>query len=157
VGAVVVDSTIRYFLFSWLCIKVAPHGTIERAGHGTPLSQAGGTTGVSATNAWDTHRDMSSAIGMAFMAKLTGPANLGTVALAKRICGEIRRDCLDHVAVFGEQHLQHLLSSYRKYYNEARTHLSVSKDAPIPRAIQAHGRTCAIPILGGLHHQYFRV
>jgi hypothetical protein len=41
-------------------------------------------------------------------------------------------------------------------YNEARTHLSLHKDAPIPRAVQTVGRTLAMPVLGGLHHQYFR-
>jgi hypothetical protein len=66
------------------------------------------------------------------------------------------RDCLDHVVVFGERHLRHLLNSYQKYYNEARTHLSLQKDAPIPRAVQTVGRTLAMPVLGGLHHQYFR-
>jgi hypothetical protein len=30
--------------------------------------------------------------------------------------GSIRRDCLDHVVVFGERHLCHLLGSYQKYY-----------------------------------------
>jgi hypothetical protein len=62
----------------------------------------------------------------------------------------------DHVVVFGERHLRHLLKSYQKYYNEARTHLSLQKDAPVPRAIQTVGRTLAMPVLGGLHHQYFR-
>jgi transposase InsO family protein len=76
---------------------------------------------------------------------------------AERLIGSIRRDCLDHVVVFGEQHLRHLLHSYQKYYNEARTHLSLNKDAPIPRAVQTVGRTLAVPILGGLHHQYIRV
>src|SRR5438067_12910098 len=33
--------------------------------------------------------------------------------------------------------------SYQKYYNEARTHLSLHKDAPIPRAVQTVGRTLA--------------
>jgi hypothetical protein len=66
------------------------------------------------------------------------------------------RDCLDHVVVFGERHLRHLLKSYQKYYNEARTHLSLQKDAPVPRAVQTVGRTLAMPVLGGLHHQYFR-
>ena len=30
------------------------------------------------------------------------------------------------------------------------------KDAPVPRAVQTVGRTLAMPVLGGLHHQYFR-
>jgi hypothetical protein len=68
----------------------------------------------------------------------------------------VRRDCLDHVVVFGERHLRHLLNSYQKYYNEARTHLSLHKDAPIPRSVQTVGRVLAMPVLGGLHHQYFR-
>jgi hypothetical protein len=58
--------------------------------------------------------------------------------------------------VFGERHLRHLLNSYKKYYNEARTHLSLHKDAPIPCAVETFGRTLAMPVLGGLHHQYFR-
>jgi Integrase core domain len=75
---------------------------------------------------------------------------------SERLIGSIRRDCLDHVVVFGERHLRHLLNSYQKYYNEARTHLSPHKDAPVPRAVQTAGRTLAMPVLGGLHHQYFR-
>ena len=38
-----------------------------------------------------------------------------------------------------------------------RTHLSLHKDALIPRAVQTVGRVLAIPILGGLRHQYIRV
>ena len=75
---------------------------------------------------------------------------------AERLIGSIRRDCLDHVVVLSERHLRHLLKSYQKYYNEARTHLSLQKDAPIPRAIQTVGQTLAVSILGGLHHQYIR-
>jgi hypothetical protein len=75
---------------------------------------------------------------------------------AERLIGSIRRDCLDHVVVFGERHLRHLLKAYQKYYNEARTHLSLEKDTPIPRAVQALGQTLAVPVLGGLHHQYVR-
>jgi hypothetical protein len=67
---------------------------------------------------------------------------------SERLIGSIRRDCLDHVVVFGERHLRHLLNSYQKYYNEARTHLSLHKDAPIPRAVQTVDR---------LHHQYVRI
>jgi transposase InsO family protein len=44
---------------------------------------------------------------------------------AERLIGSIRRECLDHVVAFGERHLRHILTSYQKYYNEVRTHLSL--------------------------------
>src|SRR5438094_8904034 len=75
---------------------------------------------------------------------------------AERLIGSIRRDCLDHVVVFGERHLRHVLKSYHKYYNEARTHLSLQKDAPISRAVLTVGRTLAVSVLDGLHDQYLR-
>jgi hypothetical protein len=81
----------------------------------------------------------------------------GKKGCPERLIGSIRWDCLDHVVVFGEQHLRHLLSSYQKYYNELRTHLSLTKDAPIPRDVQRAGRVLPLPILGGLHHEYVRV
>jgi hypothetical protein len=87
-----------------------------------------------------------------------GPKSDGTYVMLACTTGNspIRRECLDHVVVFGERQLRHLLNSYQKYYNEAHTHLSLHKDAPIPRAVQTVGRTLATPVLGGLHHQYFR-
>jgi len=42
-------------------------------------------------------------------------------------------------------------------YNEVRPHLSLHKDAPVPREVRTAGRVLAVPILGGLHHQYVRV
>jgi transposase InsO family protein len=76
---------------------------------------------------------------------------------AERLIGSIRRECIDHVIVFGERHLRHLLRSYLDYYNETRTHLSLDKDAPVSRAIEAVGRVFGRPVLGGLHHQYGRI
>jgi hypothetical protein len=46
------------------------------------------------------------------------------------------------------ERVRYLLNSYQKYYNEARTHLSLHKDAPIPRAVHTVGRTLAVPVLG---------
>ena len=46
---------------------------------------------------------------------------------AERLIGSIRRECLDHIIVFGERHLRHVLSCYTDYYNAARTHLSLAK------------------------------
>ena len=75
----------------------------------------------------------------------------------ERLIGSIRRECLDHVVVFGERHLRQVLLSYMHYYNGARTHLSLNKDAPLPRSVEAVGRILPTPILGGLHHQYVRI
>src|SRR6266481_6139976 len=76
---------------------------------------------------------------------------------AERLIGSIRRECLDHVVVFSERHLRHLLLSYMKYYNGARTHLSLEKDAPVSRAVDRAGHILCRPTLGGLHHQYARI
>jgi transposase InsO family protein len=49
---------------------------------------------------------------------------------AERLIGSIRRECVDHIIVLDERHLDHVLLSYMKYYNEVRTLLSLEKDAP---------------------------
>ena len=111
-------------------------------------------------------RDRDRVYGEAFIRRLramgirdrpTAPRSPWQNAYAERLIGSIRREVLDHVVVFGERHLRHLLSSYMTYYNEARTHLSLDKDAPIPREAQGVGRIVAKPHLGGLHHQYVRI
>ena len=76
---------------------------------------------------------------------------------AERLIGTLRRECLDQVLIFGETHLRRILSAYAAYYNQARTHLALQKDAPLHRAVQRSGAIVAIPILAGLHHQYVRI
>ena len=78
-------------------------------------------------------------------------------AYAERLIGSIRRECTDHIVIFGERHLRHVLLSYMGYHNGTRTHLSLNKDAPISRAAENAGRIICRPILGGLHHQYGRM
>jgi transposase InsO family protein len=73
-------------------------------------------------------------------------------AYAERLIGSIRRECIDHIVVFGERHLRHVLLSYKDYHNAARTHLALNKDAPVSRAAQTAGRIFCHPILGALHH-----
>jgi transposase InsO family protein len=41
---------------------------------------------------------------------------------AERLIGSIRRECLDHVIVYGEAHLRRVLHAYASYYNGTRTH-----------------------------------
>jgi transposase InsO family protein len=78
-------------------------------------------------------------------------------AYVERLIGSIRRECLDHLVVLGEGHLHRILRTYASYYNEVRTHLSLDKDAPKFRRSLRFGRIVAMPILGGLHHQYVRI
>jgi transposase InsO family protein len=76
---------------------------------------------------------------------------------AERLIGSIRRECVDHLLVFGERHLRRVLRSYAEYYNETRTNRSLKKDAPVPRPVQRTGRIVSHPLIGGLHHQYVRI
>jgi transposase InsO family protein len=75
----------------------------------------------------------------------------------ERLIGSIRRECLDHFMVLGEAHLRLILRAYANYYNRSRTHLALAKDAPLSRPVQRIGSVEAIPLLGGLHHQYARI
>src|ERR1700740_543011 len=77
-------------------------------------------------------RDRDGAYGEAFIRRLrsmgirdrpTSPRSPWQNGYAERLIGSIRRECLDHVIVFGERHLRHLLLCYMKYYNGARTNL----------------------------------
>jgi transposase InsO family protein len=79
-------------------------------------------------------------------------------AYVERVIGSIRRECLDHVIVFHESSLRRTLNSYFDYYHRSRTHLSLGKDSPEPRAIQPPemGSVVALPQVGGLHHRYER-
>jgi putative transposase len=76
----------------------------------------------------------------------------------ERLIGSIRRECLDHIIVLNETGLRRVLKSYFEYYERTRTHLSLEKDAPIPRTVQPpeFGAVIQLPEVGGLHHRYER-
>ena len=80
-------------------------------------------------------------------------------AIAERVIGTLRRECLDHVIVLNEEHLRQKLGEFMSYYHGSRTHLGLAKDCPNPREVQPKGagRIIAFPVLGGLHHRYERV
>ena len=63
----------------------------------------------------------------------------------ERLIGSIRRECLDHMIVLGGSHLRRIMKNYVTYYNAARTHLALDKDAPIRRPIERMGCIIAQP------------
>ena len=82
-------------------------------------------------------RDRDGAYGEVFIRRLrsmgirdrpTSPRSPWQNGYAERLIGSIRRD---HVVVFSERHLRHVLLSCMKYHNEMSTHLSMEKDAPV--------------------------
>lgn len=111
-------------------------------------------------------RDNDRAYGHIFLARLRAmgirdrpitPRSPWQNGVAERLIGTLRRECLDQIVVFGEAHLRKILCAYAAYYNQARTHLALQKNAPIRRRVQRFGRIIAIPVLAGLHHQYARI
>lgn len=87
-------------------------------------------------------------------------------AHCERLVGTLRRECLDFLIPFGENHLRRLLQKWKRYYNRARPHSSLgpgfpepSEGLPVERQDHRHrlpegARVVAHPILGGVHHDY---
>jgi Integrase core domain len=67
----------------------------------------------------------------------------------ERLIGSIRRECLDHVVVFGEAHLRRVLKTYASYYNKVRTRLSLDKNAPTSVALYRWATSRQFPSLAG--------
>ena len=76
----------------------------------------------------------------------------------ERVIGSIRREYTNHIIALGEKHLVRTLREYARWYNALRPHLSLDRNTPEPRMIQslALGSIHSEPVLGGLHHRYFR-
>jgi len=84
-------------------------------------------------------------------------------AIAERFAGTLRRECLDHVLIFNEQHLQKTVVDFAAYYNTHRPHRSLGLKPPRPKPETSSPnsaapplRIIAEPVLGGLHHVYRR-
>ena len=77
-------------------------------------------------------------------------------AFAEHVIGTIRRECTDHVIPFGRRHLLRTRHEYVDCYNTGRPHQSLDRNSPMPRKVEVAGEVCATPVLGGLHHRYFR-
>jgi len=81
-------------------------------------------------------------------------------ATCERFLGSVRRECLDHVLILGEAHLRRVLREYVAYFNTARPHQGIGQAVPtVPEPTSPPSPPApivAIPVLGGLHHDYQR-
>jgi putative transposase len=79
-------------------------------------------------------------------------------AVCERFLGSVRRECLDHIVILSEEHFRNILAEYAlSYFNTARPHQGIGQRTPVPyecvRPSYA-GSVTAVPVLGGLHHDY---
>lgn len=80
-------------------------------------------------------------------------------SFAERFVGTLRRECLDHVLILGEQHLRHVLAGYARHYNGHRPHQSLQQEPPQSQPSNAVDITARIErgqVLGGLISKYRR-
>ncbi len=78
-------------------------------------------------------------------------------AIAERVVGTLRRECVDHIIPLSERHLRRVLLEYAAYDNATRPHRTLELETPEgPRSVQRHGQVVSIPVLGGIHHRYER-
>jgi hypothetical protein len=83
------------------------------------------------------------------------PVGRGTVALD----GGLRRECLDHLLIYGEGHLRRVLAEYARHYNEHRPHQSREQRPPLHEPGQTIAMTARItrtPVVHGLISEYRR-
>ena len=79
--------------------------------------------------------------------------------VCERFLGSVRREYLDHFLIFQEKQLSRLLKAYAVYFNQARPHQGRGQRIPVPPVPSdplpnPSNQVIAVPVLGGLHHDY---
>jgi transposase InsO family protein len=75
----------------------------------------------------------------------------------ERMIGTLRRELLHHVVVLSQGHLERLLREYLDhYYHTARPHQGLGGETPAPAVLEGPGELISVPVVGGLHHRYYR-
>ena len=82
-------------------------------------------------------------------------------AVCERFLGSVRRECLDHCFILCEKQLHRLLKAFVVYFNQTRPHQGLGQRIPdslvfSPPLPDQGNPIRAVPILGGLHHDYQR-
>jgi transposase InsO family protein len=80
-------------------------------------------------------------------------------SFAERFAGTLRRECLDHVLILGQQHLRNVLHEYARHYNGHRPHQALQQQSPHRqpgRAVDITARIERRQVLDGLISEYRR-
>jgi putative transposase len=80
-------------------------------------------------------------------------------SFAERYVGMLRRECLDHLLIYGERHLWRLLAEYAQHYNGHRPHQSRNQRPPLHepgQPIDVTARITRRKVVHGLISEYRR-
>ena len=78
-------------------------------------------------------------------------------AVCEHYIGSVRRECLDHMLICGEQQLFRIIRAYVDYFNQSRPHQAIGQRLPCgPPPTEPTGQITSIPVRNGLHHEYRR-
>ncbi len=78
-------------------------------------------------------------------------------AFAELWIRSVRAECLDHLLIVNERHLQRVLKEYVEYFNHARPHQGIEQRIPAADACsRGEGPIRCRHVLGGIIHDYYR-
>ena len=80
-------------------------------------------------------------------------------SFAERYVGTLRRECLDHLPIYGERHLRRVRTEYARHCNEHRPHQSRKQRPPLHesgRAVDVTARIKRTHAVQGLISEYRR-
>jgi transposase InsO family protein len=90
--------------------------------------------------------------------KVIAPRSPWQNPCVERLIGSLRRECLDHVIILNERHLDAVIREFLDYYHHHRTQRALERNCPVLRPIEAadQGKIIELSLVGGLHHRYTR-
>ena len=81
--------------------------------------------------------------------------------ICERFMGSLRRECLDHILIQDDKHLERVTTEYTlSYFYQERPHQWIEQRIPdqydLTRSKPTRGQVTSKAILGGLHHSHSR-
>src|SRR5437016_11308821 len=138
--------------------------------NGREQSDLGRGTDRRRTLVKDRHSDLPAGTG--FVTSIVGFESIknalpvaASQCFCERLIASARRECWDFVIPLNESHIRMILKLWVAHFNRGRPHSSLGPGIPepsfpkVPLLNKRHHspddhRVSAIPVLGGLHHQY---
>jgi transposase InsO family protein len=90
---------------------------------------------------------------------MTPPRAPRANAYAERFVGTLRRECLDHLLIYGQRHLRSVLADYQSHYNANRPHQGRALRPPLHvpgRVVDMAARIERRTVVSGLVNEYHR-